>query len=335
MEPLSTHKAVMTAIPRPTSKPIAKPLGLLCLALLLQACSLSSHPTEPATPLGLASSLAQMEALLDQPGPLRLQSINSADWQVPLSGLLNLKSAAAQAAQLHDHEEQIQIYAHVLQHPSKGGFLIDTGVSRRLLADPSKYGVNWMIRQFMPLEKIKIKQSTEEIVRQMPGGLQGVFLTHMHIDHIAGMPDIAGNVPVYVGKGESSSSSFQNIFVRGASDGLMPATLSLREWAFTAPPSSAAATLESIVDVFGDGSLFAIHVPGHTPGSTAYLARTVDGPVLLVGDTSHTDWGWRHGVEPGSYTGDQALNLQSLQALKALAARHPKLKIRLGHQAHG
>ncbi|MCV2367492.1 MBL fold metallo-hydrolase [Roseateles oligotrophus] len=277
---------------------------------------------------------------MDQPGPLSLQSINSADWQVPLSGLLNLKSAAARSAQLQDHDEPIQIYTHVLLHPSQGAFLIDTGVSRRLLDEPSKYGVNWLIRQFMPLDKIKIKQSTEEILRQLPGPLRGVFLTHMHIDHIAGMPDIASSVPVYVGKGESSTPSFQNMFVRGASDGLMPATLSLREWGFTAPAGpagpvgSAASSLASVLDVFGDGSLFAIHVPGHTPGSTAYLARTAAGPVLLVGDTSHTDWGWQHGVEPGDYTADQALNLRSLQALKALAARHPKLLIRLGHQAH-
>jgi glyoxylase-like metal-dependent hydrolase (beta-lactamase superfamily II) len=318
---------------RPLTSSLAPWLSL-CMALALQACSLSSHQPESAAPLGQSSDLARMEALMDQPGPLTLQSINSADWQVPLSGLLNLKSAAAQAAHLQDQQEAIQIYAHVLQHPSQGSFLVDTGVSRRLLADPSSYGVNWMIRQFMPLDKIEIKQSTEQIVQQLPGPLKGVFLTHMHIDHIAGMPDIAANVPVYVGKGESSHSSFQNIFVRGASDGLMPATLSLREWAFTAPASVAAPSLSSVVDVFGDGSLFALHVPGHTPGSTAYLARTVDGPVLLVGDTSHTAWGWQHGVEPGSYTGDQALNLQSLQALKALAARHPKLQIRLGHQPH-
>ncbi|MEJ6007676.1 MBL fold metallo-hydrolase [Paucibacter sp. AS339] len=314
-------------------RPLTSSLAL-CLALALQACSLSSHKPESAAPLGQRADLAQLEALMDQPGPLTLQSINSADWQVPLSGLLNLKSAAAQAAQLQDRSEAIQIYAHVLQHPSQGSFLVDTGVSSRLLADPSSYGVNWMIRQFMPLDKIEIKQSTEQIVQQLPGSLRGVFLTHMHIDHIAGMPAIPASVPVYVGKGESSHSSFQNMFVRGASDGLMPTKISLREWEFTAPTGVAAASLSSVVDVFGDGSLFALHVPGHTPGSTAYLARTVDGPVLLVGDTSHTEWGWQHGVEPGSYTGDQTLNLQSLQSLKALAARHPKLKIRLGHQAH-
>jgi glyoxylase-like metal-dependent hydrolase (beta-lactamase superfamily II) len=86
------------------------------------------------------------------------------------------------------------------------------------------------------------------------------------------------------------------------------------------------------VDIFGDGSAFAISVPGHTPGSTAYVLRTPNGPVLLTGDTSHTRWGWDHGVEPGSYTADQPTNLKSLQFLKDLVGRHPTMEVRLGHQ---
>ena len=69
------------------------------------------------------------ERWLDQPGPIQLQSVNSADWSVPLAGLLNLKSAAAVQAGLKDREEPIQVYAHVLQHPQRGNFLVDTGVS--------------------------------------------------------------------------------------------------------------------------------------------------------------------------------------------------------------
>ena len=37
------------------------------------------------------------------------------------------------------------------------------------------------------------------------------------------------------------------------------------------------------------------------------------GPVLCTGDTSHTRWGWENGVEPGTYTADQAQNADSLE----------------------
>ena len=55
------------------------------------------------------------------------------------------------------------------------------------------------------------------------------------------------------------------------------------------------------------------------------------GPVLLTGDTSHTRWGWEHGVEPGSYTADQPTNLKSLQMLEQLVKRHPAMDVRFGH----
>ena len=65
-------------------------LPLTCaLILALSGCSLSTQPLGSAAP-GKASSSAEMERLIDQPGPVELETINSADWSVPLSGLLNL-----------------------------------------------------------------------------------------------------------------------------------------------------------------------------------------------------------------------------------------------------
>ena len=87
-----------------------------------------------------------------------------------------------------------------------------------------------------------------------------------------------------------------------------------------------------VLDLFGDGSLFAILVPGHTAGSVAYLARTPRGPVLFTGDTSHTRWGWEHDVEPGEFTADRPKNAESLKRLRALVAEHPAIDVRLGHQ---
>jgi glyoxylase-like metal-dependent hydrolase (beta-lactamase superfamily II) len=101
------------------------------------------------------------------------------------------------------------------------------------------------------------------------------------------------------------------------------------EWQFQ---PDADGRFAGVIDVFGDGSLWALLAPGHTPGSTAYLARTVNGPVLLTGDVCHTAWGWQHDVPPGSFTSDRAANVESLARLKKLVAEHPKIEVRLGHQ---
>ena len=296
------------------------------LILLLQGCVLTDHPIGKAA-IGKPTSSADMERLIDQPGPIELETINSADWSISLAGLLNLNSPAAKQAGVTERDEPIHIYAHLLKHPQHGNFLVDTGVSSKLVDDPGKEGLNWMIQKAMHIDRLHINKSTAAILQDIT--LSGIFFSHLHIDHIAGMPDIANDTPLYIGPSESTQTSFKNMFVQGATNQLLKDKQPLQEWAFQADSQN---RFEGIVDVFEDGSLFAISVSGHTAGSTAYLIRTTHGPILLSGDTCITRWGWDHTVEPGDFTEDNARNLQNLKRLKDLVARHPQIEVRLGHQ---
>ena len=244
---------------------------------------------------------------------------------------MNLKDP--QALGLKDREEPIQVFAHVLRHPVHGNFLVDTGVSAKLAQDPGRVGLNWLLQKAMKLDQMKVVQGTADIVAGLPGPLAGVFFTHLHIDHISGMPDIDAKVPLFVGTHEATGQHAMHGFTQGATNALFEGKSPLQEWPFAMRAQPLAAdSFEAVLDVFGDGSVYAIFVPGHTEGSTAYLVRSTQGPVLLVGDTSHTQWGWDHGVEPGDFTRDQLRNRASLQKLKALVARHPNIQVRLGHQ---
>ncbi len=297
-------------------------------SLALSACTVTSHPQQAAA-LGKPSGSAAMEKLIDQPGPIQLETINSADWKVPLKGLLNLDSPAAKEASIKNRDEPIQIYAHVLHHPQYGNYLVDTGVSQLLADDPGKAGVGWLVRQVMPLKDMKMQKSSESILQDMHGKLNGIFLTHMHLDHISGLPGLPQDTPIYISASEATERNFLNMFAQGTTDNLLEHRPPLQAWHFQADPDG---KFEGVIDIFGDGSLFAISVPGHTPGSVAYLVRSTQGPVLLTGDTSHTRWGWEHTVEPGWYTEDHARNLENLKKLKALVERHPAISVRLGHQ---
>jgi N-acyl homoserine lactone hydrolase len=305
-------------------------LVLFTLALTLATaagCRASTHATRAAA-LGTPTSGDAMEKLLDQPGPVEVETVVGCDWAVTRAGLIDLTDPKAKAAGLTDGDEPIQVFVHVVRHPTRGTFLIDSGISRRLVEDPKGAGLSWVVRKVFHPEKMQIRTDTATLLRREPA-LAGVLLTHLHLDHISGIPDVPANVPIYGGPGDAAERQFLFLFSQGTMDNLLAGHQPLQELPFKPDPSG---HFTGVLDLFGDGSLFAILVPGHTEGSVAYLARTPHGPVLFTGDTSHTRWGWEHDVAPGKFSSDRARNLVSLAALRGLAARHPALDVRLGHQ---
>jgi N-acyl homoserine lactone hydrolase len=317
------------------SKPLQSLINLahrLASAWLLAGCAVTSHGTAPAQ-LGVPRSLAELEAVIDQPGPIEVQTLVAADWQVPLSGLINLESAAAREDKLEDRAEPIQIFLHSLHHPTRGTFIVDSGVESALAGDRSQAAVGGLVASLAGLDTLRVKLDTRTWLATQREPLAGVLLTHLHLDHVMGLPDVPGGTPIYTGAGEAQASSFENLFVRGTTNQELSGHAPLQEWQFGSSASgSNAAGIAGVLDIFGDGTLWALSVPGHTPGSTAYLARSLRGPVLLTGDACHTAWGWRHAVEPGTFSSDQARSRRSLLALLELARRHPSLDVRLGHQ---
>lgn len=299
----------------------------LAAALALAGCAVTGHPSEPAS-LGQPISAAEMEAVLDEPGPVRLETVVAADWAVPLSGLLDLDHPEARAAGLGDREEPIQIYVFVLRHPDRGTFLVDSGVARDL-RDGTSDIISPVIDAVMHTDRMRVHVDTASVLAAEQAPLAGVLLTHLHIDHILGLADVPAGTPVYVGAGEPQGSRFMNAFVQGTTDRALAGHAALRALAFEPDPAGAFA---GVLDLFGDRSVFAIHVPGHTQGSMAFVVRTPEGSVLLAGDASHTRWGWIHGVGPGDFTEDHETGVESLAALRALAARHPGMRVQPGHQ---
>jgi glyoxylase-like metal-dependent hydrolase (beta-lactamase superfamily II) len=302
-------------------------LLFVTLTLGAGACTATSHATR-ATTLGTVASAASMEALIDQPGPVQVETVNGADWAVTRAGLIDLDNPTAKAAGLKDGDEPIQVYAHVIHHPTRGVFLIDTGVSRKFVDDPAGLGIGWVLRKFLHPEKIQVRTDTATLLRREPP-LAGVLFTHLHLDHISGMPDVPRGTPLYAGPGEGHDREFQFAFSRGSIDSVLAGHDAVQELPFAPDPSGRFA---GVLDLFGDGTVFAIRVPGHTSGSIAYVVRTPSGPVLFTGDACHTRWGWEHDVPPGTFSHDRERSAVSLASLRGLAVRHPAMQVRLGHQ---
>jgi N-acyl homoserine lactone hydrolase len=300
---------------------------LSLLAAFSSSCAATTHPTTSARP-GVARSSVELDALVDQPGPISIETVTAAKWEVDLSGLVNLDHPAAKAAKLVDKPEPIDLYVHVIRHPQRGTFFVDTGVERAFTADPSHALIHGLMGSLAKLERLHPLVDTDSLVRRA-GPLSGVFLTHLHADHVLGMRDIPANTPVYVGPGDAHAHSFMNLLTRGLYDQALEHKGALREIDFT---KDASGRFAGVRDVFGDGSLWTLWLPGHTPGSLSYLVRSTQGPVLLTGDVCHTAWGWRHGVEPGSFSDNPAQSADSFARLQRFVREHPSIDVRLGHQ---
>lgn len=300
-------------------------LSAVAVLLLTSACVFTTHPTKsariesPRTPTSWADALS---------GSTRLEweSVVSGRWRVPRSGMINLERPEAKG--LKDEDMDIVLPVNVLRHPERGAFIIDTGVSESLKAGEGG-GVTFPLSTW--IGSVKSEESLKSILARQPAPLAGVFYTHLHPDHVLGTLDVPKGTPLYTGPGETTPTAVSNALLRGTYERLFAGQEPTTELDVSA--GVAIGGVKHAIDFFGDGSLWVIASPGHTPGSLAFVANTTKGPVLFTGDTSHTRWGWEHQVEPGSYTADHAQNRESLAQLASIAKELPELTVLASHEA--
>ncbi|WP_210413053.1 MBL fold metallo-hydrolase [Leptospira semungkisensis] len=301
-------------------------LNLSIFLVMFQYCAVTSNQSVSVSK-GTASELQSIP--LAEKGPIVFKKILAADWLADRDGLINFKDPKVKAAGLQPGKEPIQIYYYVIDHPKFGRFVVDTGMADVFRKDPKEWPVSGLVASQMNIPDLKIHTTIKEWNAKDPKKTDGVFLTHMHLDHIFGVLDFPAGTPIYTGPNEPGDSRFLHMFVQGTTDKVLGPGTILSELNFTGKDGSKI----NMIDFFGDQSFYVIYVPGHTAGSLAFLVKSTTGTQLLTGDTCHTKWGWENGVTPGGFTKDQEANEVSLNLLKQIAAKFPKIQVHPGHQS--
>jgi N-acyl homoserine lactone hydrolase len=299
---------------------------LLALASTTPGCATIDHPSK-VTPAPAASVVPNdWDEVFATPADVTVELVLSARWAVPRKGVLDMHDPRARATGPAREKVPIVLPIGVVRHASKGDFIVDTGIERATAAG-NRDARRGLLRAF--LKRIDPVISLGEVIDRDHLRLAGVLLTHLHIDHVLGLPDVAKGTPIWVGPGEPALHQRLGGLQRRTFRALLRGHAAFRE--LPADAGIALGPIPRAIDLLGDGSIWAIPCPGHTAGSVAWLINARDAPVLFVGDTSHTRWGWEHDVVPGTYTADHVANAKSLAQLRALAQQYPQIRIVVGH----
>ncbi|HMG46392.1 MAG TPA: N-acyl homoserine lactonase family protein [Allosphingosinicella sp.] len=149
-----------------------------------------------------------------------------------------------------------------------------------------------------------------------PEQITMVGISHYHGDHTGQARDFP-NARLLMGAGDLA-------VLRGRS---AEAQADLARWL---TGGGAVTEVQGDLDIFHDGGVVMLNLPGHTPGHHGLLVRLASGPVLLSGDTYHfTEQVAHRGVPP--FNTDRAQSLASMDRFDRLG-RNLHARIIIQHE---
>jgi N-acyl homoserine lactone hydrolase len=222
----------------------------------------------------------------------------------------------------------IPVVAFLIEHPTAGPFLIDTGL-HPTIADG---GLAKNFGRLAALGFSRMRMKPEQAVRAqleqrgiVPEAIRLIVMTHLHVDHASALNQFPGATVVL------SKREWEN--AGGAFDGYNPAQLDaeveyrLLDFDVEGIPH---AGFERTVDLFGDNSVRAAYTPGHSLGHLSLILQLASGQALLTGDAIFTMSALRGEAEPWRIQ-DRRRYRDSLSQLQSYAIDHPSALIIPGH----
>jgi glyoxylase-like metal-dependent hydrolase (beta-lactamase superfamily II) len=229
------------------------------------------------------------------------------------------------------------IHCHALvaliRHPRHGWLLWDTGYSARMLDATRRLP----FRLYRALTPLRLDPALAVVAQLAGWGLAPrdighVVISHFHADHVAGLRDFpdARLVAGRAAYADVAPRRGLGALRRGIIPALLPDDFAARAELVECqgPPLGA---LGPTHDLFGDGTLLLVSLPGHAHGQFGMLAHTERGPVLLAADGSWLSRSIRERQPPHWITNllvdDPAAVRATIERLYDFAQAHPDVAV--------
>lgn len=210
--------------------------------------------------------------------------------------------------------------------------LVDTGMAPSLATDPSHYVGRYaakLIRRRLDKMVMQPGWDVPGRIKKLgidPQQVTDVVLTHAHFDH-TGANRAFLHADFHL-TAEIEQVGRHGSMLRGYMNADFPDEMKVErvDYSDTKP----VLTFAGSHDLFGDGSVVLVPLPGHSPGSQGLLVRTQKQLVLLAGDAAYLRRNYEEPVMLGYYD-DAEATWDTLCRLKRLSEEMPQILIWPSH----
>ncbi len=252
----------------------------------------------------------------------RLETVISGYLSCKIDRLINIRHPAC--SDLKPGYVKIPVPFYIFTHPFFGNFLIDAGLDSSYQTNPMGRTKGLLAKKIMPWGIQQEHQNAAVCLKNRNMQPAGVFLSHLHMDHMAGIIDLPEDTRIYINRGERPTEVFPLVY-----DDYLHNISEILE--IDMDNGRAIPPFRKCVDIFGDGSLWIISTPGHTRYHVSFIINIKGDPHFITADACHMDLNMKKEIGPGAFSYNVRLAQETLEKVVEFSRTFPKVKILYGH----
>lgn len=259
------------------------------------------------------------------------RKVSGLGFKIYNTGSIKTRGGAVSSLKSWSAKVKLDVPAFLIKHPDQGGILFDVGLTTGVVKRLNAGALTGLVVTF---ETAAERELAQQLKRDgtSPEDVRWIVLSHLHLDHLG---DLAAfpKATVVVAKQEwedARKKRAEKPDDKQFDPAEWESKLRLRLIDLSGEPAYGA--FDHGLDLFADGTVVVVALPGHTQGSIGAWVNLDGGPVLLAGDSAwvvdnYMDLALPHEramQKPADYR-------RSLEVIRAMQEAMPRLVVFPGH----